>query len=205
MGTGHGESWLNSSLFFQPLHPSIFPHSARFNSFERITNPAEIGLEKVVLLGHSGQPVDDIARQSFPGVDQTAVSAIHPNTGDLTHTCGSVSIADDYAEESEDNNGAIEMELEETVVFDPKPQKLKVDLHDGERRIGILRDTLAWGHLCPTIPGICVLTNTVSMRMTNDCVLIDTTPCYPYCDTDPFIISPSDIPDILFAGNQVSV
>ncbi len=32
----------------------------------------------------------------------------------------------------------------------------------------------------------------------------DTTPCYPYAETDPFIISVDELPDIFFAGNQVS-
>ncbi len=147
-------------LFFfvlQPLHPCIFPQSARFNSFERVTNPVEIQIDDVVILGHSGQPVNDIARQTFQVVDPSCSMVPHPNAGDLSHTCTAaghiVTISEEEPEESHQINGGIDMELEETVVFDPKPQKLKVDLRDGNRRMDILRDTLAWGHLCPTIPG----------------------------------------------------
>jgi DNA polymerase II small subunit/DNA polymerase delta subunit B len=31
---------------------------------------------------------------------------------------------------------------------------------------------------------------------------IDTAPCYPYIDKDPFIISRDNLPQLLFAGNQ---
>lgn len=149
--------------------------------------------------------MNDIARQSFPVVDETAVSSINPNAGDLSHTCASASVTDPVTEETEDNGGSMEMELEETVVFDPKPQKLKVDLRDGERRIQILKDTLAWGHLCPTIPGIlCILCEySIIFNGRNTCA--DTTPCYPYAETDPFILSATDLPDVLFAGNQVNI
>jgi hypothetical protein len=36
-------------------------------------------------------------------------------------------------------------------------------------------------------------------------ILVDTLPCYPFKDKDPFIISASNFPSVFFAGNQVSV
>lgn len=41
----------------------MFPHSCRFSSFHRVTNPYEASFDGVTVLGHSGQPVTDIARQ----------------------------------------------------------------------------------------------------------------------------------------------
>lgn len=51
---------------------------------------------------------------------------------------------------------------------------------DGDRSLRLLRETLMWGHLCPTAP--------------------DTLPCHPFSNGDPFILS--ETPDLLFAGNQ---
>lgn len=50
-------------IFSQPLHPCLFPQSSRFSTFSRVTNPFEGVYDGVAVLGHSGQPVSDIARQ----------------------------------------------------------------------------------------------------------------------------------------------
>ncbi|KAK3914976.1 DNA polymerase delta subunit 2 [Frankliniella fusca] len=49
-------------------------------------------------------------------------------------------------------------------------------------RLEILQRTLEWGHLAPSSP--------------------DTLRCYPFSDTDPFIIK--ELPDVYFVGNQPS-
>ncbi|KRZ95801.1 DNA polymerase delta subunit 2 [Trichinella sp. T8] len=49
-----------------------------------------------------------------------------------------------------------------------------------EDRLTIMKNTLTWGHLCPTCP--------------------DTIGCYPYKDQDPFILD--RLPHVYFAGNQ---
>ena len=49
----------------QPLHPCLLPHSARFSTLALGTNPYEAAVGGVKLLGHSGQPVDDICRQTL--------------------------------------------------------------------------------------------------------------------------------------------
>ena len=41
--------------------------------------------------------------------------------------------------------------------------------------------SLQWRHLAPTAP--------------------DTLPCYPFCDTDPFVLG--ECPHVYFVGNQV--
>jgi DNA polymerase delta subunit 2 len=47
-------------------------------------------------------------------------------------------------------------------------------------KIDLMEKTLLWRHIAPTAP--------------------DQLPCYPFSETDPFIIDSS--PDIYFAGNQ---
>jgi DNA polymerase II small subunit/DNA polymerase delta subunit B len=72
-------------MFFQPLHPCLFPQSSRFSSFSRVTNPYEASFDGVTVLGHSGQPVTDIARQRLDCMPsaKTAVKAdpAVPETG----------------------------------------------------------------------------------------------------------------------------
>ena len=69
----------NVSLPQQPLHPCLFKHSSRFDSLNLVPNPYEFIIDECVVLGHSGQPTDDILRQtrntaatSSAGVDSAA-------------------------------------------------------------------------------------------------------------------------------------
>ena len=39
----------------QPLHSCLFPHSSRFSSFHRTTNPMSCKLDGILVVGHSGQ------------------------------------------------------------------------------------------------------------------------------------------------------
>lgn len=47
------------------------------------------------------------------------------------------------------------IDADETIIeLEAKPMKIKSDVADGgERRLEILRQTLEWGHLAPTVPG----------------------------------------------------
>lgn len=54
----------NIALPQQPLHRCLFPGAARFASLTRVTNPHELELDGVRLLGTSGQNLDDIAKYS---------------------------------------------------------------------------------------------------------------------------------------------
>ena len=132
----------NVALPQQPFHPCLFPHSSRFNTFERVPNPTQFIVDDIVIAGHSGQPLNDIARQTF---------AVHEEVlgGDLKAI-----VEEDPQPVPLQSMDSMPMEIDETVVeLEPKPMKLKSDLKDGERRIDIFQDTLEWGHLAPTIPG----------------------------------------------------
>lgn len=54
----------NVSLPQQPLHPCLFKHSSRFDSLNLVPSPYEFSIEGCAVLGHSGQPTDDILRQT---------------------------------------------------------------------------------------------------------------------------------------------
>lgn len=167
----------NVAIPQQPFHPCLFPHSARFNLFERVPNPTQFRLNEIIVAGHAGQPLNDIARQSYQVGD---VSSLNGNT-----------VGSDNSPDAEpepiplQSMDSMPMDIDETIIdLDQKPTKIRSNLKDGERRLEILQQTLEWGHLAPTVP--------------------DTLPCYPFGDTDPFIIEPNHMPDILFAGNQPS-
>lgn len=54
----------NVALPQQPFHRCLFPAATSYGSFHRSTNPHEFELDGVVLLGSSGQGVDDAAKYS---------------------------------------------------------------------------------------------------------------------------------------------
>lgn len=156
------------------------------------------GTPSVVLLGHAGQALSDIARQTcFPGANNshlTRSNAVTEEDEDVT-----MQVKLDMHDDDDDDAEAMLVEESE------EPAKLDVDLADANSRLQILQRTLLWGHLCPTMPGnrtksvlhFQVLTNVLIDKRT------DTNPCYPCTHDDPFIIKAQNIPDLLYAGNQV--
>ncbi|XP_046387214.1 DNA polymerase delta subunit 2 [Ischnura elegans] len=54
----------NFMLPQQPLHRCLFPQSSRYPTFHGVTNPHECEIGGKLVVGSSGQPVDDIARFS---------------------------------------------------------------------------------------------------------------------------------------------
>ncbi|KAJ2823667.1 DNA polymerase delta small subunit Cdc1 [Coemansia furcata] len=52
----------DTSLPQQPIHPSIFAQCKQYSAFRSLSNPALLQVDGHVLLGSSGQNVDDIAR-----------------------------------------------------------------------------------------------------------------------------------------------
>lgn len=188
----------NIAIPQQPFHPCLFPHSSRFGSFERVSNPYQCKLDNVSILGHSGQPVRDIAQltagEMFPNLDtNTAIKSTVGSSGgnigapaELATACPTSSTTADESQNEVMEVSAFDtaMDLEETVVeIDPKPKRVKVDLQGAQRRLDILKKTLEWGHLCPTAP--------------------DTLPSYPFAERDPYHLCDTNMPNILFAGNQV--
>ena len=58
----------NIALPQQPLHQCLFPRTAGYrDTFQLVTNPYKCEINGSMLLGHSGQPVSDIARYSNIG------------------------------------------------------------------------------------------------------------------------------------------
>ena len=53
----------NYTLPQQPIHPCLLPHSARFNTMGFASNPYEARCGQRIVMGHSGQPVDDMTLQ----------------------------------------------------------------------------------------------------------------------------------------------
>lgn len=73
----------NVSLPQQPLHPCLFKHSSRFDSLNLVPNPYEFSVDGCVVLGHCGQPTDDILRQTRDHHNATAVGETDgDNAGD---------------------------------------------------------------------------------------------------------------------------
>lgn len=191
----------NIAIPQQPFHPCLFPHSARYSSFERVTNPYRFQLDEVTIMGHSGQPVNDIARLTF---DPASASQRHlelqANAMDVVdgpadagkNPCDqSTSLTAGVTEESQEMDEAVHVvidtneDAEETIVdvdAANKPKRIKADMKNAQRRLEILKSTLQWGHIAPTAP--------------------DTMAVYPFSEDDPLIITPSLLPDIYFAGNQ---
>lgn len=54
----------NVSLPQQPLNSCLFPHGSRFNSLHLVPNPYSFSVDGVSIMGHSGQPIEDIVRQT---------------------------------------------------------------------------------------------------------------------------------------------
>ena len=65
----------NLSLPQQPLHSCLFPQGNRFSSLHLVTNPYSFNLDGYSIMGHSGQPVQDILRQTR--------SIVLPNVTDI--------------------------------------------------------------------------------------------------------------------------
>lgn len=107
----------NHMLPQQPFHHCMFPKSATKRAFNGVPNPYQFEIEGRLILGTSGQNIDDIRK--FTTVDEP---------------------------------------------------------------IECMKNSLKWSHIAPTCP--------------------DTLPCYPYFNTDPFIIS--KCPHAYFAAQNDS-
>ena len=108
----------------QPLHPCLLPQATRFSSLSLVSNPYQISAEGgIVLTGHSGAPVADIARQT----------SYLPEDG-----CegGGMQVDPSAEATEEDTEAAIKTKVERAT----------------KHHLQILLNTLRWGHLAPTAP-----------------------------------------------------
>lgn len=115
----------NVSLPQQPLHPCLFKHSSRFDSLNLVPNPYEFAVDDCTVIGHSGQPTDDILRQ-------TRTRVADSSAGDVTA------------------HGDDKMAVD--AVVDGAEGRVAGDADEGVDALAALRKTLVWGHICPTAP-----------------------------------------------------
>ena len=170
----------------QPLHPCLFPQSCRFSTFSRVTNPYQARLDGVLVLGQSGQPVSDIARQRLDVVSAVSCdSAAISSAADVSRPLnkGSNGAHEDALEcssaSSASSAGDGEMAVEQETLSATTATPVAAPLRgSGEHSLDILQDTLTWGHICPTCPGefcgalLCVLLECCSYVCKRNCNFI---------------------------------
>lgn len=110
----------------QPLHAVLFPYSARYSTMRRVPNPYHASIGGVRFLGTSGQPIDDILRQT-----EARAQVTRGVTGNRR--------ADEDADADDDTP------MTGTEFADGVAQ-------DAETRLNVLENTLRWQHLAPTTP-----------------------------------------------------
>lgn len=158
--------------------------------------------------GHSGQPLDDVAR--YAGVSDV-MSTGSTNTAAATaaaDAAAAAAAADDGDAGGEDvtmaagggsssaaaaaQGGSGSATFDETVATGAGAGAAARAAAgpDGAYVVGalspldLLHNTLLWRHLAPTAP--------------------DTLPCYPFQETDPFVLDDAALPHLLFTGNARS-
>ncbi len=104
----------------------MFPNSVRFSSLNLATNPYELDIADHRIIGHSGQPVKDILKQTSYGLVQ------NDSSGDVV---------------PDKENIAMNVITSQEPSFNSSP----TNFHDRSSIIA-LRNTLVWGHMCPTAP-----------------------------------------------------
>ncbi|KAJ2542537.1 DNA polymerase delta small subunit Cdc1 [Coemansia sp. RSA 1822] len=72
---GHGDP-ASASLPQQPLHPSMFAQCRQFTGFQSLTNPAYFEINGTLVLGTSGQNIDDLCRYSDETPCQLAAQSL---------------------------------------------------------------------------------------------------------------------------------
>jgi hypothetical protein len=179
-----------------PLHPLQNPYAA------------EVGGVRVT--GHSGQPLDDVAR--FAGISDV-MSTGSTNTAAATAAADAeAAVAAAAAGDDNDGDGdedvamagAASSSAAAAVVAPGSSGSATFDETvatgagagaaaraaagpDGVSVMGrlspldLLHNTLLWRHLAPTAP--------------------DTLPCYPFQESDPFVLDDGSLPHLLFTGN----
>lgn len=129
----------NLAIPQQPLHSCLLPQAARFTTLQRVSNPYAALIDGVAITGDSGQPVRDVARQTFELGNVRAISK-EEEEQEIRIT----SIEEDEGETAAEDEGVEQSNA--------NPVKLASDVTDPTRRLVLMERLLSWGHLAPSFP-----------------------------------------------------
>ena len=123
-------------------------------------------------MGHAGQPIEDIARQTYQDIDNKQEASDTAADG-ADATAGAVDGGMDTVGGDEDGtaisrNGCTVVPATTHASSSSSSSDTASSSSHSLTPLSILRSTWRWGHLCPTAP--------------------DTLPCYPYTEKEPFIL-----------------
>eukprot|EP01039_Chlorochromonas_danica_P007283 gene7283-8060_t len=130
----------NLSIPQQPLHSCLLPQAARFTTLQRVSNPYAALIDGVAITGDSGQPVRDVARQTFELGNVRAISKEEEGEQEIRITS------------TEEDEGETAAEDEGVEQSNAGPVKLASDVTDPTRRLVLMEHLLSWGHLAPSFP-----------------------------------------------------
>lgn len=182
----------NLTMPQQPLMPVNLPRTLRYASKGMVvlaSNPHECEVGRVRLLGHGGQPVDDVCRfTTARGLLPATLAA----SGGASAGAGSASapMTDDGTDAPPASSGAgassASTSASASAAGAGAPEGVReFGAGEGLSRARVLANTCMWRHLAPTAP--------------------DTLASYPFSQTDPFVMESEDAetqPHVVFAGSQ---
>ena len=160
----------NMTLPQQPLMPVNVPRTLRYASRGMVvlaSNPHECEIGRVRLLGHSGQPIDDICR--FTTSRSLLPATLDASTSTALAPTGSQEDASSGAGESAVMSDGATGNTKDTTLM---PGVKEQGAPDGIVRARLLANTCMWRHLAPTAP--------------------DTLASYPFSEMDPFVMESED-------------
>lgn len=167
----------NLNLPQQPFHSSCLPIASRFSSFSRVTNPCLLKFDQLELLGHSGQSINDIHRQTFPikssyknklknQVDKLISSSngtdspASDDSADVDILITGAHIRTEDEGEVDPNMIVMDGETIEVIKTEKKndtneeDEIIETNLNEIKKfRLQILQNLLTWGNIAPTAPG----------------------------------------------------
>jgi DNA polymerase delta subunit 2 len=170
---------VNFLLPQQPVHRCLLPSSSRNKNLLRVTNPYERAFDGCVILGTSGQNIDDFVRyDTAAAAASAAANAKHARNRVSAAVKARTELLKGEEHSGAPENGADNMETDDQIP--ENSDKALVDTDPASIALGVMRTMLESGHIAPTAP--------------------DTLGSFPFNDTDPFVIGTT--PHVFFAGNQ---
>ena len=121
-------------------------------------------------MGHAGQPIEDIARQTYQDIDNTkeASDTAAADAAAVAVDGGMDTVGGDEDGTAISRNGCTVVPATTHASSSSSSSDTASSSSLSLTPLSILRSTWRWGHLCPTAP--------------------DTLPCYPYTEKEPFIL-----------------